>query len=103
MASTVRINPLYTAEEIAHQLKDAGARFLVTVPLFLEKAKAAARAANIEELFIFDEPGDEVGRRQRPSLHCWRATDTIPKLPSIRAKIWWRFLIQAALPDWRRA
>jgi acyl-CoA synthetase (AMP-forming)/AMP-acid ligase II len=54
------INPLYTDQEIAHQLKDAGARFLVTVPQFLEKATAAARAANIEELFIFDEPGDEV-------------------------------------------
>jgi acyl-CoA synthetase (AMP-forming)/AMP-acid ligase II len=54
------VNPLYTEQEITHQLKDAGARFLVTVPMFLEKAKAAAREANIEELFIFDEPGDEV-------------------------------------------
>ena len=54
------INPLYTEAEIAHQLQDAGARFLVTVPQFLEKAKAAARAANIEELFLFDEPGDEL-------------------------------------------
>ncbi|HKE30274.1 MAG TPA: AMP-binding protein, partial [Candidatus Angelobacter sp.] len=32
------INPLYTESEIGHQLKDAGARFLVTVPGFLEKA-----------------------------------------------------------------
>ena len=52
------INPLYTEPEIAHQLKDAGARFLVTVPQFLEKATAAAAEANIEELFIFDEPGE---------------------------------------------
>ena len=54
------VNPLYTDQEIAHQLKDAGARFLVTVPQFLEKATSAAREAGIEELFIFDEPGDEV-------------------------------------------
>jgi acyl-CoA synthetase (AMP-forming)/AMP-acid ligase II len=54
------VNPLYTEQEIAHQLKDAGARFLVSVPQYLEKATAAAREANIEELFIFDEPGDEV-------------------------------------------
>jgi acyl-CoA synthetase (AMP-forming)/AMP-acid ligase II len=54
------VNPLYTEHEIGHQLKDAGARFLVTVPQFLEKAQAAAREANIEELFIFDEPGVEV-------------------------------------------
>jgi acyl-CoA synthetase (AMP-forming)/AMP-acid ligase II len=54
------VNPLYTGDEIGHQLKDAGARFLVTVPQLLEKAASAAREANIEELFIFDEPGDEV-------------------------------------------
>jgi len=59
------VNPLYTENEIAHQLKDAGARFLVTIPQFLDKAMSAARDAGIEELFIFDEPGDvvEVGTR----------------------------------------
>src|SRR5436190_9232464 len=46
------LNPLYTAEEAAFQLRDAGAKFLVTAPLCLEKAAAAAaKAANIEELF----------------------------------------------------
>lgn len=54
------INPLYTEHEIAHQLEDAGARLLVTVPQFLEKATAAAQTAGIDELFIFDEPGSEV-------------------------------------------
>lgn len=49
------INPLYTAHEIGHQLKDSGARFLVTVPAFLEKAREAASEANIEELFVFGE------------------------------------------------
>lgn len=49
------INPLYTENEIAHQLKDAGARFLVTVPAFLEKAGAASKAAQVEELFVFGE------------------------------------------------
>jgi acyl-CoA synthetase (AMP-forming)/AMP-acid ligase II len=54
---TTPVNPLYTAHEIAHQLKDAGARFLVTVPQCMEKALAAADEANIEELFVFD-PAD---------------------------------------------
>lgn len=49
------INPLYVEKEIAHQLKDAGARFLVTVPAFLEKAKAAATEAGVEEIFVFGE------------------------------------------------
>jgi acyl-CoA synthetase (AMP-forming)/AMP-acid ligase II len=49
------INPLYTSNEIAHQLKDAGARFLVTVPICLDKAQDAANAAGIEELFVFGQ------------------------------------------------
>lgn len=51
---TCTVNPLYTEQEIAHQLSDSGSRFLVTVPSCLEKANAAAIAANIEELFVFD-------------------------------------------------
>jgi len=47
------INPLYTDREIEHQLKDSNARFLVTVPSCLEKAKEAATAAGIEEVFVF--------------------------------------------------
>jgi acyl-CoA synthetase (AMP-forming)/AMP-acid ligase II len=49
------INPLYTDREIAHQLKDSKARFLVTVPAFLGKATAAARESGIEELFVFGQ------------------------------------------------
>src|SRR5712664_3537709 len=44
------VNPLYTEQEIAHQLNDSGARFLVTVPQCLRKANgAAALGTNIEE------------------------------------------------------
>src|SRR5258705_8698231 len=35
------LNPLYTEHEIAHQLKDAGARFLIAGPQFMDKARAA--------------------------------------------------------------
>jgi acyl-CoA synthetase (AMP-forming)/AMP-acid ligase II len=47
------VNPLYTAEEATLQLKDAGAKFLVTAPPFIEKAREAARDADVEELFVF--------------------------------------------------
>lgn len=47
------INPLYTRHEIAHQLKDSRARFLVTVPGCIDKASEAAQDAGIEELFVF--------------------------------------------------
>src|SRR4026207_903841 len=36
------INPLYTRHEIAHQLKDAGARFLIATPMCIERAREAA-------------------------------------------------------------
>src|SRR6266566_2156157 len=49
------LNPLYTAEEAAHQLKDAGAKLLVTAPKFADKAQEAAQQAKIEELFVFGE------------------------------------------------
>jgi acyl-CoA synthetase (AMP-forming)/AMP-acid ligase II len=52
---TTLINPLYTDHEIAHQLKDAGARLLVTVPQFIEKARAGAALAGIEEVLVFGE------------------------------------------------
>ena len=49
------INPLYTAEELAHQLNDANAKYLLTIPMFLDKALEAASHANIEEVFVFGE------------------------------------------------
>ena len=52
------INPLYTVDELAHQLNDAGAKYLLTIPQFLDKAQAAAAKANIAEIFVFGEaPG----------------------------------------------
>ena len=50
------VNPTYTPGEIAHQLKDSGAKFLLTIPMFLENARAAAEeAGSIEEIFVFGE------------------------------------------------
>lgn len=49
------INPLYTAQEVAHQLKDAGAKFLVTVPEMIDKAQDAAERSDVEEVFVFGE------------------------------------------------
>jgi acyl-CoA synthetase (AMP-forming)/AMP-acid ligase II len=49
------INPSYTASELGHQLEDAGARALVTVPPCLDKAAHAAREAGVREVFVFGE------------------------------------------------
>jgi acyl-CoA synthetase (AMP-forming)/AMP-acid ligase II len=52
------LNPIYTEQEIEHQLRDAGAKVLVTVPPLLQRALPAARAAGVREVFVFGEaPG----------------------------------------------
>ncbi len=52
-------NPLYTARELEHQLRDSGARMLLTVPPFIEIAKEAAAAAGVEDIFVLGD-GDGV-------------------------------------------
>ena len=55
-AINTTVNPLYTAHELANQLKDAGARYLLTIPQFLPNALAAAQeVGGIEEIFVFGE------------------------------------------------
>jgi len=53
-ASTT-INPLYTADEVAFQLNDAKARFLLTIPQFVESATDAMGRSHVEELFVLGE------------------------------------------------
>ena len=49
------VNPLYTADELKRQLVGAGAKLLVTVPQFLDKARDAAAGTSVEEVFVFGE------------------------------------------------
>jgi acyl-CoA synthetase (AMP-forming)/AMP-acid ligase II len=48
------INSLYTAEEIAFQLKDSGARILITIGLFLDRATEAAAKNPVDEIVVLD-------------------------------------------------
>jgi acyl-CoA synthetase (AMP-forming)/AMP-acid ligase II len=48
------INPLYTAEEVAFQLNDTKAKFMLTIGMFLDKAKEAQEKSGIEEIFTLD-------------------------------------------------
>lgn len=51
------VNPMYTADELAHQLNDAEARFLLTVPPFLDKALEAAEKSDVDEVFVLGGEG----------------------------------------------
>jgi acyl-CoA synthetase (AMP-forming)/AMP-acid ligase II len=67
------VNPLYTADELANQLNDSGARFLVTVPPFLDKAKEAAARSRVEEIFVFG-----AAEGARPFTDLLQSGDTPP-------------------------
>lgn len=54
-AVSTTINPLYTVDELRKQLADAQAKYLITVPPLLDKARAAAQATGLRELFVFGE------------------------------------------------
>jgi acyl-CoA synthetase (AMP-forming)/AMP-acid ligase II len=50
------VNPLYTPHEVAQQLNDSKAKLLLTIPQFLEAARAAAAAApSVQEIMVFGE------------------------------------------------
>lgn len=49
------VNPLYTVEEIAKQLTDARAKYLITIPQLLGRAQEASEGAGVEEMFVFGE------------------------------------------------
>ena len=50
------INSLYTADEVAHQLRDSGAGLLFTISQFLDRAKAAiaAEGVGVSEVIVLD-------------------------------------------------
>jgi acyl-CoA synthetase (AMP-forming)/AMP-acid ligase II len=52
---TTTVNPLYTPGELAYQLNDTGATFLLTIPQFMDKAVEAARGTAVREIFVFGE------------------------------------------------
>ena len=74
-AINTTVNPLYTADELATQLRDAGARFLVTVPAVLDKAKEAAARTGIEEIFVVG-----TGEGARPFAELLNAPPTPPRV-----------------------
>jgi acyl-CoA synthetase (AMP-forming)/AMP-acid ligase II len=49
------VNSLYTPREIRDQLRDSGARFLLTVPSFMDRASEAIKDLAISEVFVFGE------------------------------------------------
>ena len=49
------ISPLFTENEVRDQLRDSGAKYLVTLPQLLDKARQAAQGVDIWEIFVIGE------------------------------------------------
>lgn len=49
------INPLYTAGELNFQLRDAGAKFLLTLPDLVSRAIEGSAGTGVEEIFVIGE------------------------------------------------
>lgn len=54
-AVTTMVPPPFTDDEINKQLKDSGAKYLLTIPALIEKARAVADANGISKLFVIGE------------------------------------------------
>jgi acyl-CoA synthetase (AMP-forming)/AMP-acid ligase II len=52
------VNPTYTAHEVHHQLNDAGATIMVTIPMFLDTAKEAVKDTKVETIYVLGDGGD---------------------------------------------
>ncbi len=51
-ATVTTINPSYTAPEVHHQLADSGATLLITIPAFLETARAAVEGTAVTAIAV---------------------------------------------------
>ena len=64
-AAVTTVNPTYGVEEIRHQLSDAGASLVITIPLFLETVNAAVKGTDASEVVLI---GDTDGHRNITDL-----------------------------------
>lgn len=52
------VNSLYSTADLVHQFKDSNAKFLLTIPEFLDRALPAAKESDIEEIFVLGDAGE---------------------------------------------
>ncbi|KAH6984840.1 hypothetical protein BKA56DRAFT_717436 [Ilyonectria sp. MPI-CAGE-AT-0026] len=78
-------NPTYTAEELAHQLKDSQARALVTHTAFLQTALKAAELVNIppENIILLGDGKDKHGRCKHWTEVTAKGAWIQPKRPNV--------------------
>lgn len=85
--ASATINPHYTADEVTVQLQDARAKFLLTTPPLLDRAREAAARSGVTEIFVIGTaPGvvslDELlDREPAPRGHECDARNDLAAIP----------------------
>lgn len=74
--TSTTVNPLYTADELARQLADAGSSFLFTIPPLLVRAREAAEHAGVHKIIVL---GDAEGTIPLSSLLTFQSEP--PRVP----------------------
>ncbi|WTW92126.1 AMP-binding protein [Streptomycetaceae bacterium NBC_01309] len=86
-AAATTANALYTADELAHQLRDSGARVLFTAPGNLDRARAAVLqdGVRVTEIVLLDGEPAAGGPVTESALASWSADRTAPApRPAVR-------------------
>ena len=52
------INPTYTAEEVRFQLRDSGAKLLITIAMFVDTAKEAVEGTDVTDIYVIGDAPD---------------------------------------------
>lgn len=70
------MNPLYTVEEVVTQCNDCRAKYLMTVPMFLDKAREAQKLTQLEEIFTLGQ-----GEGATPFAELMNSDGIFPEVP----------------------
>jgi long-chain acyl-CoA synthetase len=68
----VNVNPLYTARELEHQLKDSGAKAIVIIENFAKTLQDGMHGSAVQHI-VLCAMGDELGFSRAPSSTSWCA------------------------------
>lgn len=80
-ATVTSANSLYTPSELAHQLRDSGAKLLITISPFLDRARAAVAELGLgDDAIITLDPADGI-----TSLRDLLATTAVPPVQEVGA------------------
>jgi acyl-CoA synthetase (AMP-forming)/AMP-acid ligase II len=85
-AATTMVPPLFTEDEMSKQLRDSGAKYLLTIPALLAKAREVATASGIDKIFVIGEVEAAAGAISLSSLLTTDSSTTVDTTVEIETR-----------------